>query len=427
MPFKTKTKKTLTFRTMPDSWKRLATLSPNTNVYQAHIMFEHIPEDLVNFDAPNLRDPSDLPKEQKKKNSAYEKVQSSVRQQVPEEEIGLFGLKNLGVTCFAEKTEKIGENLYKVTFDVDKHGVSNGLHSLTEIINSREISDGIFIKEWISIRFIVDKTLTTKQISPCAQAQNTAMPVKNISILNDVGMFDDFKSVLAGEALTDKIQYFETDTGEIKIEHLISTLWMFTNAKEENERYPRKAATSTNAAVNAFEDSYRRSLDTFSKVTPMLNDILELEELICTEGGHLLHQSMVDEQAKLGDEDFNKQYKGRAFSRKSYLVKPQMHKNGYTKVMTHAFLAKGTYFPMLGAFRHLVDPITGSWIIPFSEVKEVWNEIKHSFVNDIKENITEAINPTDLGRSISFWQICDRTLKGSSRLHSIKNNYALVA
>ena len=233
-----------------------------------------------------------------------------------------------------------------------------------------------------------------------AAARNTSVQVKDKSIAELEKRFELIKQAFDNEPFYNDINYKEFDTKRIDITDILSILNLFNIDKydtDSNSSFPINSysgkKTCTDAYINAsktFEKSPEKN--PYVKMMPIMVDIIKIYDFLEA------HMS-----------DF---YKGNSTGMKKYgaITGVTTHKSGkppfksmfYQNKMDY-ISPKGFLFPILGAFRALVEEKNGVYrwkIAPMKVLKKIGNTLVNVTI-DTSRGLGN--NPNATGKSQTLW------------------------
>lgn len=166
---------------------------------------------------------------------------------------------------------------------------------------------------------------------------NTSVQVQSKSLDNLAGLFDWLKEELADQPYIKKIAWRENDPGEYDVVYLLQVLTCFNIYRFPNEKdeQPVNAYARKSDVLKWFEADPQQ----YQRLRPIAKDIFRLHDLIGYESREI----------------YNIGVKGR-FGKWSFV---EMKKPGpyvFTGQEPSHQLMTGALFPILGAFRWMVEP-----------------------------------------------------------------------
>lgn len=315
---------------------------------------------------------------------------------------GLFGYKHLGINVIAESVEEVDKNTAILTFR-NGQGVMNGGHGLA-ILRELQKDPGIGDMPANFIKVSVVVGLHDGVIPEVAGANNTSVQVKAQSLLELKKAFEPLKDALKNTRLAKNVQWREGDDGPNKVEDLVASMTCF-----RSDAYPvgdrKRTPHNAYAYKTGLIADFGKDLDGYHALAPRLPEILEFQDYVRTSpkkiyneaGGRFGGLKFVD--SIYTDSNGEK--------RKKPLAEFEMPFTG--EKVEHRLNIAAVY-PILAAFRILIERKTGpdgdrfEWVMPFSEVKALWNEIAVEVIDATKDACQAAgYNLNALGKSRPHW------------------------
>jgi hypothetical protein len=318
-------------------------------------------------------------------------------------EPGTFDLMNKGITILATKVEMLEKHkqgqTYEITVDKERGGVVDGAHTarIIEQCNTDHTTDPNQYVE-VYIRTGIEDDL----ITDIARGLNTGMQVAPKSIYNIDGVFDWLKKEVSGRPYEKMIAWRESDSASYDVRDLISVLELFNIFDFPNDiaKHPiaayEKWSTPLKKFADDFEEAYEKKGKKHSKyyrLRPILHDALVLYDHIRRDfrdihneaGGRAGKMNIMEEAAK-----------GRLLEFPFAQLEPNKYR-----------LTKGAAYPMLAAFRNMVeldDSGNAMWRGGFKSILRLWKEAGQELVAET-DNATEDIGrtPDHLGKNRKHW------------------------
>jgi hypothetical protein len=328
------------------------------------------------------------PREQKTSKAIYKDVKESL---LSASDL-TFHLKNKGITVLAQSVDlDERKGMARITFR-EGDGIVDGGHTYAIIKESKgEIPDNQYVK--LEVLTGVPKEL----IEPIAQGLNTSVQVSQMSLDNLEGKFEWIKEEIKGENYETLIAYKDNAEGFFSARDIVALLTLFNvELFPESESYhPKIAYTSKAECLRRFEEHEA----SYKKLQPILRDILELYDY-------------VQLQAK---EPYNSKYKGK-FEGLAFVQKRERGKYPYIFLGKEAEyrIADGALYPILGAFRFLVEDKGkhfGWKLRSFNEVKKFFDGIGAELIMSTKgTSDSRDKNPNSIGKDDTHWQNLYKTV-----------------
>jgi len=315
---------------------------------------------------------------------------------------GAFDLMNKGITLLATSVRMVEKGkdrqVWEVAVDDENGGIVDGAHTAKIIEQCNEdgtTHDGQYVE--VYVRTGVDDDMVTS----IARGLNTGMQVAPQSIYNIGGVFDWLKAEIDRKPYVNIIAWRESDNKEYDVRDLIGVLELFNIFDFPNEvsKHPISAYEKWSIPLKKFADDYKENKDnlmgsTYYRLKPLLHEALVLYDNIRRDyhqlhnaaGGKAGNMNIVEAAGKeRGEYDF-------PFA--------QLPPNKYR-------LTKGACYPMLAAFRNMVE-VDGSgyanWRGGFRSVLKLWAEAGPELVKETDDATTNiGRTPDHLGKSRPHW------------------------
>lgn len=241
---------------------------------------------------------------------------------------------------------------------------------------------------------------------PLTRARNTSNQVKEFAIENLGGGFDWLKEVIEQSKFRGRIRFRENDPQPVDVRTVLALLTLFHPKWNEIQKEPVIAYTSKGSVLDYYQDEEWRP--GFELLRPVVVDILDLYDHI-----HVFflkqyerYKKSLKEGSKLG------QRKEVRFSDKPF-------KLPLTGGEMKHFISDGWLYPLLGAFRMLLDfPRTSRGTVKWiADPKTFYDTHGWEFVGDVCEQ-SEGLgsNPNATGKSRPLWN----NLRTKMELHRMK-------
>lgn len=365
---------------------------PSIEKFWLTVPAKNLPSDIGT--AVNARDPVGLNRR------VYRDVRDSLEEQTSYP--GIFDLMNKGITILADSVKLVDKekHIYDVLIDDEKGGIVDGAHTAKIIWEAN--SDGTTPPQQhveVYIRTGVDPDM----ITGIAKGLNTGMQVAAKSIYNLGETFDWLKKEISVEAYASQVAWKESDDLEYDVRDLIGILETLNVIDFPNDsgKHPISAYEKWSIPLQKFADdheTHRGKLDhsTYYRLRPLLKDALQLFDIIRHEF-RLIHNNQGGSAGKLNIvEEASKRVGEFEFLFATWLTPNQYR------------LTKGATYPILAAFRNLVEinDSTGraEWMGGFANILEFWKKAGPELVEETF-NATKEIgrNPDLLGKSRKHW------------------------
>lgn len=231
---------------------------------------------------------------------------------------------------------------------------------------------------------------------PLTRARNTSTQVKEFAIENLGGGFNWLKEVIEQSKFHGRIRFRENDPQPVDVRTVLGLLTLFHPKWNELRKEPVIAYTSKGSVMSYYQDEEWRP--GFELLSPIVVDILDLYDYI-----HVNFPRQYEKYKKSHDK--GSRLGGRKEVRFS---ENQPFRLPLTGGQTQHFISDGWLYPLLGAFRLLLDfPKTSRGTVKWladADPKSFYDDHGWEFVADICEQ-SEALgsNPNATGKSRPLW------------------------
>jgi hypothetical protein len=383
---------------------------PTFPTAERHILFVRaleIPDDLP-------KDPN--PREQKIDRLIYKDIAKHLRNE--EGTPNTFHLKNKGITLIAEEVRRSDGNkeVFEIAFG-ENHGIVDGGHTYEILRHNREVieelngedEDAPVVEQYVKLEIVTG--LSPELVPEIARGLNTAMQVQEMSLADLRDEFDWIKETIAEEPYADQVAFRENESRPYDARDLIVLLELFNIKTYPNTKsdYPLRAFSGKGQVLKAFLDDQKEAREKsrrsrYQMLQPILKDILFLHDTISLEA-----------------RDLHNKNGGRA-GKLAYMEKRERGNFSFPFIRREGKyrLRKGALFPMLGAFRWMVEEGPDGqarWMGSFDDVLKMWQEIGGELMKATQETSEERDrNPNAIGKSRNHW----------ATLHSTVAKYQLI-
>lgn len=304
---------------------------------------------------------------------------------------GTFHLKNRGITIIARAVSKIEENEYQIELGPN-HGVIDGSHTYRLILEAQQ-NRQVHLPRKQFVKIEVLTKVPDEWIAEVSAGLNTAIQGQADSLEHLGDAVQWIKDELAPQKYYKSIAWTESERGDYDIRDIIAMLTCFNTAAYPNSGSNHPVAAYDNRAVvlkTYAEEFNSNGGGAYLRLKPLLKDILELYDTILLEFPKL-HEQSSNQAPKLIESATKKPFK-------------------FPFLQTHSTerLARGALFPMLAAFRWMVedDPSGNAarWRGGFEAVIKRWHDAGERLVAQTVEKSAEVQHNTDaIGKSASHW------------------------
>jgi hypothetical protein len=313
-----------------------------------------------------------------------------------------FHLKNKGITVLADRVVKRGEDSYEVVFTSESQGIVDGAHTYEIVLrNQEQIATKNFdsgcdpsIRQFVKFEILTG--LESSFVTEIAGGLNTAVQVQPMSLANLAGRFAWIQEELQDERYFGEIAFKQNEKGHYDAKDILQILELFNvdmyPNSDSGSAYPIRAYSSKEKIL----ESYLKNPQPFHRMRGILKDILILHDTISYEARELYNRGGGKKGGKLAFVD------SAAGRRKKF----QFHFIGKESDYQ---LFRGALFPMLGAFRWMVDDDQTSnlltWRGGFQRVLGLWRSIGQELMEITHETSDElGKKPEAIGKSPNHWK-----------------------
>jgi AIPR protein len=287
--------------------------------------------------------------------------------------------------------------------DPNLHGLLDGGHTY-KIVGEVEPDDDK--TRYVKIEIL--EGLQADNLTAVVDARNTSNQVADESLMNLAGDFNDLKKALQTAPYYNKIAFkeFEYDaTGEpkpIDVREIIAILTAFDRENFNERTHPINAYRSKAACVKHFKEN----LKAFEKIYPLAQELLHLFDQIQLKLPELYNTA----RGQTGDVTGGKF--GRLTGVAVYRGKRQADLN-YLGVQSKYGVPAGFVYPVLGAFRALLEKKNGQyvWGKGLDPIKLLEGDLGLKLADTIGNFALDAQNPSKTGKSPLVWQACYQSVE----------------
>jgi hypothetical protein len=366
--------------------------------YQFFVNTSDIPKELENWLEVN-------PREQNEKTDVARAIRDSLASNDK-----IFHQLNRGICLAADEVtydNKTKEAIITL-LSVEKHGIVDGGHTFKMILRHHEKNIPNIVEKYVQIEVVTD----IDSIDTIAEARNTSIAVDEKSIQELKGSFNPIKSIIkdmiiGDDKFIDRIAFKQNEfcgktVNSIDAREIIAIINMFNPYlyDPEDNNHPLQSYSGKEVSLKRFiylspDNSNNRKTDSkyrsaiIMQMSDIIPDIFKLWDMIELE--------FADASREL-----NRRYGSKPYSNygKDNVKKVSVFSN---KELRYT-IPKGIMYPVVGAFRALVergDNDKFTWNpSPFS----VWTEKKEFFVSKVLDSSQGLGNsPDKIGKSVLLW------------------------
>lgn len=335
------------------------------------------------------------PREQDTDKTIYKRVRDSLLKE--NDPTPTFHLKNKGITIIAHSINILpNKEEIEVVFH-EGDGIVDGAHTYRIILENKTECP---VDQYVKVEILTG--IPSVMIEFIAEGLNTALQVQPMSLANLGKRFDWIEDILKTTSYKEKISFKENQDGDFNIRDIISLMSLFNIERYPDEsNHPKIAYTSKARCLEdylAHEASYR-------KIGPILKDILAFYDYVHVRGWELYTK--------------DKRYRNTGSGRMPNFY--QRRKRGeyvltFTNTKTEYKLFDGALYPILGAFRFLVQEDLKtkqfSWKVKTLEnVKKIFDQVGADVINRTKNTSDSSDkNPNAIGKDDTHWDNLYKTV-----------------
>ena len=301
-----------------------------------------------------------------------------------------FHLKNKGITMFAQKVEISPDKKVLTAYLGQGDGIADGGHTYKIILDSQSKNNCPEI-QYVKIEIITGIAETDK--ADITGGLNTAVQVQEASLENLKNEFQWFKDTIQDMPYAKEIAYMQNEPGEFDIRDIVSFMTLFNVEHPAflTGRTPKEAYTSKSACLNLYKDDKK----SYMMLAPIVKDILDLHDHIHLNVG----------------KRYNEEKGGKAGAMTGVFdtKKKTSFKYIFSRGESHYKLFDGTFFPIFGAMRYLVEKKPGeefySWKLKsYQEVKKFFDVLAPELLRvTYNTSVTYTRKPNAVGKDENHW------------------------
>ncbi len=275
--------------------------------------------------------------------------------------------------------------------DPEVHGNVDGGHTYKTILQNRDQLDPG--QQYVKLEIL---TGIEGIFQSLAAARNTSVQVQDKSIAELEDRFDIIKNTLACESYIKRVFFKENDTGDIDVADMLALLNMFNIDRYSGmTSFPINSYSSKKKCIDLYIADHKQHGETganpYVKMTSIMADIFKLYDAI-----------------EVGMNKFYRQKNpnGRYGSTKGVVI-PKVGQLLHSKFLMNeidAFSPNGFIYPIIGAFRALVEEKDGVYCWkknPFDILEKVGADMVESTVSMSR---SLGNNPQSVGKDPNIWK-----------------------
>lgn len=322
-----------------------------------------------------------------------------------------FHILNRGILISAHDITFDNKNS-KVTIDMGDnpiiYGIVDGGHTYKTILENKESVKDQSLKQYVRIEIL---TGIEDIFQSVADSRNTSTQVTDKAIAELNKKFEPIiKESLSDEPYADKIAYRENEEAPIDISDILSLMYMFNIEKFTGkdtlpiQSYSAKAST-LRSYLKEYDEHGATPENPYYKMKDILPDIIELADEI--------EITMADKyREKTANGSFGKIRGVDSVKRKSF----------YFFRDTSYRISKGLLYPIIGAFRSLLEEKNGKYTWKKDPI-EMWNKVGATLVDDtVGRSRSFNNNPNAAGKDVGLWRQNYQTVLTEFLMEQYENN-----
>lgn len=283
------------------------------------------------------------------------------------------------------------------------HGLMDGGHTYNIVM---EETPELSKPQYLRVEFL--EGFDHDDITDVVDARNTSNQVRDQSLMNLAGRFEELKVALKGASFFDQIAFKEYEVDAelnpkpIDVREVVALLTAFDHDHFTESIHPIMTYNSKAACLNHFsihEESYR-------KIYPLTVELLQLCDHIRDQLPDLYNKA----RGQAGE------VSGGRFGRLAGVI----YRDG-KKVQRLHFIGKdsrygvpdGFVYPILGAFRALLEEKDGKyvWGKGLNPVDMLKGDLGLKLADTIGNFALDTQNPSKTGKSTIMWQACYQSVQ----------------
>lgn len=329
------------------------------------------------------------PREQKMTTNVAKKIKESL---LNTGELNFY-LLNRGILLSAKDVSYSNySNEITISFeDYEVHGNVDGGHTYKTILQYRDQLDPG--QQYVKVEIL---TGIEGIFQSLAAARNTSVQVQDKSIAELQDRFNIIKNTLANESYISRVFFKENDTGDIDVADLLALLNMFNIDRYNGmTSFPINSYSSKKKCIDLYIADHKQYGESgenpYVKMVSIMPDIFRLYDAI-----------------EVGMSQFYRQKNpsGRYGATKGVQI-PKSGQTFHSKFLSNNLEAtspNGFIYPILGAFRALVEERDGQYI---------WNQNPFDVLENVGADLVESTvsmsrslgnNPQSVGKDVNIWK-----------------------
>lgn len=286
----------------------------------------------------------------------------------------------------------------------DLHGLLDGGHTYNIVL---EETDNLHQPQFIKIEIL--EGFSSENITQLVDARNTSNQVRDESLMNLAGEFEELKNALGGASYFDHIAFaeFEVDASNnpkpIDVREIIAILTAFDRNNFDDKVHPINAYRSKAACLKHFKEN----TGSYKRIYPLTKQLLSLYDTIYLKLPDL-YNTVRGQTGGVTGGKFGKLTGVTVYqSEKRYA---NLH---FIDQKSRYGVPSGFIYPILGAFRALLEEKNGTyvWGKGLDPLNLLEGDLGLKLADTIGNFALDAQNPSKTGKSPLVWQACYQSVQ----------------
>lgn len=307
-----------------------------------------------------------------------------------------FYIFNRGILISAKEVTFNNKNSIAVIDMGDNpvlYGIVDGGHTYRTIIDNKDFLIQKDNKQYVKIEILTGIEAIFQDV---ADSRNTSVQVSDKAIAELNKRFNPIiKDAIKGQPYKDRIAYKENDEAPVDITDLIAILYMFNIDRfKQTDNVPVQSYSAKASTLKDYLDNYDNHENNmvnnpYFKMKKIIPDILKL----------------VDTIELTMSNKYREKVPGGKFGSVRGIDPIQNGTTTYFERNTNYRISKGLIYPIIGAFRALVEENELGQYIWTSDPFDMWDKIGASLVEDtIGRSRSFNNNPNAAGKDSGLWK-----------------------
>ncbi len=307
-----------------------------------------------------------------------------------------FHIFNRGILISAKEVTFDNKNSIAIIDMGDNptlYGIVDGGHTYRAIIENKDSLVQKDNKQYVKIEILTGIETIFQDV---ADSRNTSVQVSDKAIAELNKKFNPIiKDAIKGQSYEDRIAYKENDEAPIDVTDLIAILYMFNIDRfKQTDNVPVQSYSAKASTLKDYLDNYDNHESNmvnnpYFKMKKIIPDILKLVDTI---------------ELTMSDK-YREKVPGGKFGSIRGVDPIQDGTTTYFERDTNYRISRGLIYPIIGAFRALVEENELAQYTWTSDPFDMWNKIGASLVEDtIGRSRSFNNNPNAAGKDSGLWK-----------------------